>query len=277
MFSRSAALTFLSTLLLAPLSPAAGVEPGSPLVVQPSRPRPAPPAQPQARSISLPRFLEAPGREEPRIQLWLRFNREARGLEEGVRNFLETLLAITAQTPSDIIYSHERVQLEAESLAAEQEIEALVDARAELLVELGRMDPELALLEGELPPPWSPDGKLEPEALVGLVFARTGRSGPLNSEVERMLARLDTVERRLDAVEHQLLPTAEEALGSALLALSSAEASMLEVVHGLHFLKHQQRTRLELRVHRELILMELARQLGCRVDQLPWRLSPVAG
>jgi hypothetical protein len=270
MFVRSTALTLFTTLLLAMAAQAAGVEPGSPLTVQPARPRPAAPAaKPTPRGISLPRFLESPGREEARVQLWLRFNRQARGLEEGVRDFLETLILVTSRAPSEVIYSHEHVQLEAESLAAEQEIEALVDARAELLAELGRADPDHAILEGELPPPWSPDGTLDREAL--------GRSSRLNPEAERVLTRLSAVERRLDAVEHQLLPAAEEALGSALLALSSAEASMLEVIHGLHFLKHQQRTRLELRVHRELLLLELARQLGCRVDQLPWLSAPMAG
>jgi hypothetical protein len=199
-------------------------------------------------------------------------------LEEGTRDFLETLIQLAARAPAEIIYAHEHVQLEAEALAAQQEIEELVDARAELLAELGRADPENAVLAGELPRPWSPDGTLDREALAGLDFARTGRSKALSPEVDRVLTRLSAVDRRLDAVEHQLLPAAEEALGSALLALSSAEASMLEVVHGLHFLKHQQRTRLELRIHRELLLLELARQLGCRVDQLPWPTSgPIAG
>ncbi len=277
MFVRSAALSLSLSILLATSAQAAGVEPGSPLVVQPSRPRVAPTAPPAPRSVSLPRFLESPGREEARVRLWLRFNQEARGLEQGVRDFIETLIGLTQQAPSDIIYSHEHVQLEAEALAAEQEIEELVDARAELLAELGKADPEHSVLAGELPPPWSPDGTLEREALAALDFARTGRRQPLKPEVDRVLTRLSSVDRRLDAVEHQLLPAAEEALGSALLALSSAEASMLEVVHGLHFLKHQQRTRLELRVHRELLLLELARQLECRVDQLPWPSAPVAG
>jgi hypothetical protein len=278
MFVRSPALVLFTSLLLATAAQASGVEPGSPLVVQPSRPRTAPEAPPASRSVSLPRFLESPGREEARVRLWLRFNQEARGLEEGTRDFLETLIELAARAPSDIIYAHEHVQLEAEALAAQQEIEELVDARAELLAELGRVDPENAILPGELPPPWSPDGPLEREALAGVGFARTGRARPLSPEADRVLTRLSAVERRLDAMEHQLLPAAEEALGSALLALSSAEASMLEVVHRLHFLKHQQRTRLELRVHRELLLRELARQLGCRVDQLPWPPSePVAG
>jgi hypothetical protein len=276
MLARGPALICFTTLLLATW-PAAGVEPGSPLSIKAPRPRAAPAAEPAPRSVSLPRFLESPGKEEARIQLWLRFNQEARGLEEGVRDFLVTLMQITAEAPRGVVYSHEHVQLEAETLAAEQEIDELVDGRAELLAELGRADPEHAVLEGELSPPWSPDGLLEREALVGLSFARTGRSGALSPELERVLARLGAVERRLDAVEHQLLPTAEEALGGALLALSSAEASMLEVIHGLHFLKHQQRTRLELRIHRELLLLELARQLGCRVEQLPWSSAPMAG
>ncbi|HEX8706091.1 MAG TPA: hypothetical protein VF815_45070 [Myxococcaceae bacterium] len=269
MFVRSAALILLPSLLLTTAARASGVEPGSPLIVQPPRPRAAPAAPPAPRSVSLPRFLESPGSEEARVQLWLRFNQEARGLEEGTRDFLQTLIGLAARAPADIIYAHEHVQLEAEVLAAEQEIEALVDARAELLAERGRADPEHAILSGELPPPWSPDGTLD--------RAELGRVRRLSPEADRVLTRLATVDRRLDAVEHQLLPAAEEALGSALLALSSAEASMLEVIHGLHFLKHQQRARLELRVHRELLLLELARQLGCRVDQLPWPEEPVAG
>lgn len=276
MFHRTAAALCLALSLLAPGSEAGPLEPGSPLVVQPA-PRARPAAEAPARGVSLPRFLESPGKEEARVRLWLRFNREARGLEEGARDFLETLLVISEQVPLDVIYSHERVQLEAEALAMDQEIEALEDARAELLAELGRTDPEHAVLGGELSPPWSPEGMLDRDALVGLVFARTGRAGPLSAEVERTLGRLGGVERRLDALEHQLLPAAEEALGAALLGLSASEASMLEVLHGLHFLKHQQRTRLELRVHRELLLGELARQLGCSVEQLPWVSAPVAG
>ncbi|MBN1210765.1 MAG: hypothetical protein JXB05_38305 [Myxococcaceae bacterium] len=270
-------LSLVATLLLATASQAGGVEPGTPLSVQPQKRRAAPAAQPSPRSSSLARFLESPGKEEARVQLWLRFNREAHGLEEGARGFLETLLLLTLQAPVDVIYPHERVQLEAEVLAAELESEALGDARAELLEELGKADPDHALLEGELAPPWSPDGALDREALQGLLLARTGRSGPLSPAVERVLGRLGAVERRLYGLEQQVLPVAEEALGAALLALSSAEASMLEVVHGLHFLKHQQRSRLELRVHRELLLMELAQQLGCRVEQLPWVSAPVAG
>lgn len=275
--ARSACLLLIATFLWVTPSWAGGVEPGSPLSVKPPRPRLAPVAEPWTRGLSLSRFLESPGSEEGRLRLWLRFNREARQLEEGARDFLETLIQLTAGASTDVIYSHERVQLEAESLAAQQEIEDLVDARAELLEELGRPDPDNSVLEGELAPPWSPDGTLDREALAGPSFTRKGRSGSLSPEVEKVLGRLGTVERRLDDVEHQLLPTAEEALGSALLALSAGEATMLEVIHGLHFLKHQQRTRLELRVHRELLLMELARQAGCRVDQLPWVFSPVAG
>jgi len=277
MVARRLPLLLLATLLLSTASQASGVEPGSPLPVQNPRPRPAQAAEPSPRSTRLPRFLEEPGKEKARVALWLRFNREARLLEEGSRDFLETIIQLSAQVPQDIIYSHERVQLEAESLAAEQEIQALVDARAELLEELGRADPDRSILEGELAPPWSPDGTLDREALVGIIFAHTGRSGPLSPRVARVLNRLEGVERRLDSVEHQLLPAAEEALGAALLALSSAEASMLEILHGLHFLKHQQRTRLELRVHRELLLMELAREAGCRVDQLPWAKAPITG
>ena len=269
MLARSAAFLLLATFLSAPVSQAGAVEPGSPLPVQPPRPRPvAPVAEPAPRSLSLSRFLEAPGKEEGRIQLWLRFNREARELETGARDFLETLSQLTAQAPKDVVYSRERSQLEAETLAAQQEIEELVDARADMLEDLGKADPDHAILGGELAPPWSPEGTLDREVLASKA------SGP---QVDRVLGRIETVERRLDAVEHQLLPASEEALGSALLALSSGEASMLEVVHGLHFLKHQQRMRLELRVHRELLLMELARAAGCRVDQLPWVYSPVAG
>ncbi len=271
MSRRAPALLFAAFLLLATATQAGGVEPGSPLVLKPARPAPA------ALSTSLPRFLEEPGRQEDRLQLWLRFNREARDIEEGGRDFLETLILLVAQAPADVVYSHERVQLEAEALAAEQEIEALVEARATLLSERGRADPDLALLEGERPAPWTLDGKLDHDAIGGLVFARTGRSGPLSPDLERMLTRLEGVERRLHTLEHQLLPAAEEALGSALLALSTAEASMLEIVHGLHFLKHQQRSWLELRVQRELLLLEIARQLGCQVEQLPWVSAPLAG
>jgi hypothetical protein len=277
MLTRSVPLVLLATLLLSPASQAGGVEPGSKLSIQNPRPRTAQQAEPSSRSTSLPRFLDEPGKDKARVTLWLRFNREARLLEEGSRDFLETILQIAAQVPQDIIYSHERVQLEAESLAAEQEIQALVDARAELLEELGRADPERSILEGERSPPWSPDGALDREALVGIVFAHTGREGPLSPQIVRVLGRLEAVERRLDSVEHQLLPAAEEALGSSLLALSAAEASMLEITHGLHFLKHQQRTRLELRVHRELLLMEVAREAGCRMDQLPWAKAPITG
>lgn len=277
MVVHSARLTLLATFLLSTASLASGVEPGSPLSVQPQRSRPKQAAVPSPRSLSLSRFLEEPGNEEERVKLWLRFNREARVIEEGARDFLETLIMLTDLASRDVIYSHEHVQLDAESLAADQEIAELVDAREELLAERGKKDPELAVLEGELAPPWTPDGVLDREALGGLLFARTGRSGALGPQVERVLGRLGGVERRLNAVEHQLLPASEEALGAALLALSSAEASMLEVIHGLHFLKHQQRTRLELRVHRELLLMELARQAGCRVDQLPWVTEAISG
>jgi hypothetical protein len=277
MSARLASLPLVASLLLATVSQAGGVEPGSPLSVQPPRARQAPAVPPSPRGSSLPRFLESPGKEEARVQLWLRFNREAREIEEGSRNFLETLLRLSAEAPRDVIYAHERVQLEAEVLAAEQESEALRDARTALLEELGKADPDHALLEGELAPPWSPDGMLDREAIQGLLLARMGRSGPLSPAQERVLGRLEGVERRLYSLEQLLLPAAEEALGAALLALASAEASMLEVFHGLHFLKHQQRSRLELRIHRELLLMELAQQLGCRVDQLPWVSAPVAG
>lgn len=268
MFARSVSILLLATLLSAPASQAGAVEPGSPLAVSPPRPRAAPAAEPAPQRLSLSRFLDSPGKEEARVRLWLRFNREARELEEGARDFLDTLSQLTAHASSDVIYSHERVQLEAESLLAQQEVEALTDARTEMLEELGKADPDYSILEGEAAPPWSPDGELD-RAVLGAKASSPG--------VERVLGRLANVDSRLDAVENQLLPAAEEALGSALLALSSGEATMLEVVHGLHFLKHQQRLRLELRTHRELLLMELARQVGCRVDQLPWEDSSAAG
>jgi hypothetical protein len=275
--ARSVPLSLLTTLLLSTASLAGGVEPGSPLSVQPPRSRPKQAVAPSVRSLSLSRFLEEPGTEEDRVKLWLRFNREARVIEEGARDFLETLIMLTDLASKDVIYSHEHVQLDAELLAADQEVMELLDAREALLEEQGRKDPHHATLEGELAPPWSPDWTLDREALGGLIVVHTGRSGVLGPQVERVLGRLEGVERRLDSVEHQLLPASEEALGSALLALSSAEATMLEVIHGLHFLKHQQRTRLELRVHRELLLMELARQAGCRVDQLPWVTEAISG
>ncbi|WP_224242619.1 hypothetical protein [Hyalangium gracile] len=278
MVARGVCILLLATLLYVPSSQAGGVEPGSPLAVQPAPKRPPAPAAPaSSRGLSLSRFLESPGKEEARIQLWLRFNRSATEIEQGVGDFLETLIQLSAQASQDVIYVHERVRLEAEALASQQEIEDLRDARTELLEELDREDPERAILGGEKAQPWSPDGTLDREALAGPAFKPKGRAGSLSRDMERVLGRLGTVERRLDDVEHQLLPIAEEALGSSLLALASGEASMLEVIHGLHFLKHQQRTRLELRVHRELLLMELARQAGCRVDQLPWVFSPVAG
>jgi hypothetical protein len=274
---RSVPLCLLSTLLLSTASLAGGLEPGSPLPVQPPRSRPKQAPAPSVRSLSLARFLEEPGTEEDRVKLWLRFNREARVIEEGARDFLETLITLTDLASKDVVYSHEHVQLDAELLAAEQEVAELTDARQALLEEQGRTDPDLAILEGELAPPWSPDWPLDREALGGLIVAHTGRAGVPSPQVEQVLGRLEGVERRLDSVEHQLLPASEEALGSALLALSSAEATMLEVIHGLHFLKHQQHTRLELRVHRELLLMELARQAGCRVDQLPWVTEAISG
>jgi hypothetical protein len=277
MVVRSVPFSLLATLLLSTASLAGGVEPGSPLSVQPPRARPKQAAGPSPRSLSLSHFLDAPGNEEDRVKLWLRFNREARVIEEGARDFLETLILLTDLASKDVIYSHEHVQLDAESLAADQEIAELMDAREVLLEERGRGDPDHAILKEELAPPWSPEGVLDREALGGLFSARTGRAGPLGPQVERVLGRLGGVERRLDSVEHQLLPAAEESLGAALLALSSAEATVLEVIHGLHFLKHQQRARLELRVHRELLLMELARQAGCRVDQLPWVTEAISG
>jgi hypothetical protein len=269
--------TFLIALALFLAGPAGAVEPGSPLAVQPS-PRPRPVATPPApRPVELSRFLESPGREEAFIRLWLRFNREAHGVERGARDFLDTLGRFAARMPSEVIFAHEHVQLDAEVLAADQELVALEEARALLLGELGRSDPDQALLEGELPPPWSPDGTLEREALRGLSFARSGKAVPLGPVVERLLVRLGSVDRRLASMELQLLPAAEEALGSALVALSSGQASLLEVINGLRFLKQQQRAHLELRTQRELLLLELARQLGCTVEQLPWASAAPAG
>lgn len=250
----------LAVLVLLLSGPARAVEPGSPLAVQPPTPRP----------VELARFLESPGREEASVRLWLRFNREAQGIAQGTRDFLDTLGRVSARLPRDVLLTHEHVLLDAELLAANQELVTLREAREGMLAELGRSDPDHAILEGELPPPWSPDGKLEREALVGLVYARSGRAGPLGPAVERLLARLDSVERRLESMETRLLPAAEEALGATLLALSSGEAGLVDVLHGLRFLEQQRRTRLELRTGRELLLLELARQLGCSVEQLPW-------
>jgi hypothetical protein len=269
------ALLVVLSLLLA--APAGAVEPGSPLAIQPT-PRPRPVVTPPApRPVELYRFLESPGRDEASVRLWLRFNREAHRVEQGARDFLDTLGRFSAQLPAEVVFTHEHVQLDAELLAADQELMALEEARTLLLQELGRSDPDHAILEGELPPPWSPDGTLEREALVGLAFARTGKSGPLGPVVERLLARLSSVERRLSSLEAQLLPAAEEALGATLIAIPLGEASMLQVVNGLRFLKLQQRARLELRMQRELLLLELARQLGCTVEQLPWSSASPQG
>lgn len=73
---------------------------------------------------------------------------QALGLEEGVRDFLEMLTLLMTHAPKDIIDSHERGQVEVEVLAVEQEIEALTDARAELLERLGKPDPLHSVLVG---------------------------------------------------------------------------------------------------------------------------------
>lgn len=267
----------LCLLLGASVGEASGLEPGSPLIAPP-RPAPEKAAPPQrAPELSLSRFLEAPGREPARVRLWLRHNREAREIEEGIREFLERLIQLSAEAPPELVFSHERVMLDAEALAGDGERVALADARSELLGRLGRMDPDLQVLEGEAFPPWSPDGALDREALKGLVFARTGRAAALPADLDRVLVELASLDKRLGAHEQQLLPVAEEALGAVLLGLASGEATMAEVVHGLHFLKHQQRRRLELRVQRELLLLEVARRAGCAVEALPWALAPEAG
>lgn len=271
---RRVLLVVLSLLLVAP---AGAVEPGSPLTIQPpSRPRPVA-TPPTPRPVELARFLESPGREEASVRLWLRFNREAHGIAQGTRDFLDTLGRLGAQMPKDVLFAHEHVRLDAELIAANQELLTLEEARRLLLEELGRSDPDHAILEGEKGPPWSPDGVLERDALVGLVFARTGRVAPLGPAVDRLLARLDSVDRRLMSMEGRLLPAAEESLGSTLLALASGEAGLGEVLQGLRFLEQQQRARLELRTQRELLLLELARQLGCSVEQLPWSSASPQG
>lgn len=275
MATHSATPLLLCLLLASAPGQATGLEPGSPLVAPP-RP-PVAKEAPRPPELSLARFLESPGKEPARVKLWLRHNREARGLEEGVRDFLEKLILITAEAPREVVFEHERIMLEAEALATDSELVELADARSALLATLRQVDPDFQVLEGELPPPWSPDRELDRAALGTLRAARPGRPGPLPEDVERLLAGLAALERRLDTLEAQLLPVAEEALGSALLGMASGEATMTEVVHGLHFLKHQQRRRLDLRVQRELLLMEVARRAGCAVEALPWRPAPEAG
>lgn len=273
---RDAIPVCLCLLLGASVGEASGLEPGSPLMAPP-RPVQEKAAPQRAPELSLARFLEAPGREPARVQLWLRHNREAREIEEGVREFLERLIQLTAEAPPEMVFSHERVVLDAEALATDGELVALADARSELLGRLGRMDPDFHVLEGETPPPWSPDGRLDREALVGLVLARTGRGAGLPPDLDRLLVELASLDKRLGAHEQQLLPVAEEALGAVLLGLASGEATMGEVVHGLHFLKHQQRRRLDLRLQRELLLLEVARRAGCAVEALPRAAAPEAG
>jgi hypothetical protein len=101
------------TLLLA--AAAQAVEPGSPLAIQPpSRPRPVL-SPPTPRPVELARFLESPGREEASVRLWLRFNREAHGIAQGTRDFLDTLRRLTARLPKDVLLTHEHVLLDASS------------------------------------------------------------------------------------------------------------------------------------------------------------------
>ncbi|HZI08753.1 MAG TPA: hypothetical protein VE153_00110 [Myxococcus sp.] len=271
----SATPLLLCLLLSSAPGQARGLEPGSPLLAPP-KPLVAKEA-PRPPEPSLPRFLESPGREPARVKLWLRHNREARSIEEGGREFLEKLIQISAQAPREVVFEHERVMLEAEALASDGELAELADARMALLASLRLTDPDFQVLDGELPPPWSPDRPLDREALAGLRFARSGRAGALPEDVDRLLARLTALDARLDTLEGQLLPVAEEALGSALLGMSSGEATMTEVVHGLYFLRHQQRRLLDLRVQRELLLMEVARRAGCSVEELPWNPAPEAG
>jgi hypothetical protein len=273
--SGSTLLVVLSFLLA---GPAGASEPGNRIPIQPPSPRSRPaPAASEPRLVELSRFLEAPGRDEDRIRLWLRYNREARIIEQGARDFLDTLIDFTAELPAESLFHHEHLQLDAELISVVQEVVSLEEARKVLLEELGRRDPDHSLLTGERLAPWSPDGRLERDSLMGLAIARSGRAGPLGPELERLLGRLGSVDRRLASLELQLLPTAEESLGAALIGLSQREASLLEVVHALRFVRQQQRARLELRVFRELLLLELARQLGCSVEQLPWASVSPAG
>jgi hypothetical protein len=273
MATREVIPMFLCLLLAASAGQASGLEPGSPLLA-PKRPAPAKEAPPRAPELSLARFLESPGRDAARVRLWLRHNGEARAIEEGVREFLERLIQLSADSPPEAVFAHERLMLDAEALAADGEILALADARAALLARLGKLDPDFQVLEGERAPPWSRDGVLDREALAGLAFARTGRAATLPPEVDRLLADLTALDRRLGTLEDQLLPVAEEALGAVILGLGAGEATMMEVVHGLHFLKHQQRRQLDLRVQRELLLLEVARRAGCTVEALPWAPAP---
>ncbi len=266
----------LSLLLAASAGEASGLEPGSPLLAPPRKEAAKAPA-PRSEEVSLARFLESPGKDAGRVRLWLRHNREAREVEEGVREFLERLIQLTAEAPPELVFAHERVMLDAEALATDGELLALADARKELLARVGRLDPDFQVLEGERPTPWAPDGAVDREALVGLLFARTGRAAAVPPELDRLLAELASLDKRLGAHEGQLLPVAEEALGAVLLGLASGEATMAEVVHGLHFLKHQQRRRLELRVQRELLLLEVARRAGCAVEALPRAAVQEAG
>jgi hypothetical protein len=259
---RDAIPMFLCLFLAAGAGEASGLEPGSPLMA-PKRPAAEKAPAPPAPEVSLAHFLESPGRDAARVRLWLRHNREARGIEEGVREFLERLIQLSAEAPPEAVFSHERVMLDAEALAVDGEILALTDARAELLARQGKLDPDFQVLEGELPPPWARDGVLDREALP--------------PRVDRLLASLKSLDRRLGTLEQQLLPVAEEALGAALLGLGSGEATMMEVVHCLHFLEHQQRRQLDLRVQRELLLLEVARRAGRTVEALPWAPSPDAG
>ncbi|QSQ25452.1 hypothetical protein JY651_11200 [Pyxidicoccus parkwayensis] len=273
---RDAIPVCLYLLLGASVGEASGLEPGSPLMA-PQRPATEKATPQRAQELSLTHFLESPGKEPARVKLWLQYNREARALEAGAREFLERLIQISAEAPKEIIFSHERVMLDAEALATDGELVALADARTELLARLGRTDPDFNVLEGETPPPWSPEGRVDREALTGLVFARTGRAAALPPDLDRLLVELASLDKRLGAHEQQLLPVAEEALGAVLLGLASGEATMAEVVHGLHFLKHQQRRRLDLRLQRELLLLEVARRAGCTVEDLPRATAPDAG
>ncbi|MFP2908555.1 hypothetical protein ACLESD_26575, partial [Pyxidicoccus sp. 3LFB2] len=164
MAMRDAIPVCLCLLLAVNVGEASGLEPGSLLLAPPRKESVKTPAPRPREALSLAAFLESPGRDAARVRLWLRHNREAREVEEGVREFLERLIQLGAEAPPELVFSHERVMLDAEALAADGELVALADARTALLAGTGRMDPDFQVLEGERPAPWTREGSLDRQA-----------------------------------------------------------------------------------------------------------------
>lgn len=97
---------------------------------------------------------------------------------------------------------------------------------------------------------------------------RIAMEAMVRAEVEQALARLSRVKRRSEILDIELLERAQQTFDAALAAFPAGKTNVLEILDALRVVSQRRLSRTALRVERELALVDLARAVGDKGEEL---------